>query len=59
VVEPMVVVSEHPAQWGRPKIDLSELAHLRQEGLTVRELMGRYGMSRTTIKGRLKDHLRK
>ena len=54
VVEPLVVVSEHLAQWVRPAIELSELQRLRQEGLTVRELMERFGVSRTTIKERLR-----
>ena len=54
MVEPLVVVSEHLAQWVRPAIELSELARLRQQGLTVRELMGRYEVSKTTIKSRLR-----
>ena len=50
MVEPLVVVSEHLAEWVRPTIELSELGRLRQQGLTVQQLMGHYGMARTTVK---------
>lgn len=54
MVEPLVVVSEHLAEWVRPAIELSGLGRLRQQGLTVHELTRHYGVSRTTLKKRLR-----
>lgn len=49
-----VVVREHPAQWVKSRIELRELIRLRQAGLTVAQLTERFGVSRTTVKNRLR-----
>ena len=39
VVKPLTVAQKVAVEWWRPGIDLAELAKLRKEGLTIKELL--------------------
>jgi hypothetical protein len=50
VLEPLIVVQEHPAQWTRPKIDPKELANLRfNKGWSLNKLARHFGRAKPTI----------
>ena len=49
VLEPMTMVRECPAQWTRGKIDLGELARLRREGWTSKQLQAHFSFGRSKI----------
>ena len=57
VVEPRTVLLEYPARWQKPRIDLEELAKLRQAGWQTRQLAAHFGVSISAVKtasGRLR-----
>ena len=49
VFEPVTIARECPAQWTRGKIDLGELARLRREGWTSKQLQARFGFGRSKV----------
>jgi len=54
VFEPSTIARECPAQWTRVENDLGELARLRREGWTSRELQAHFGFGRTKINAELR-----
>ena len=48
-VNPLTVAREVAVEWKRPKIDLAELAKLRNDGLTIKELMAHFKCGKTSI----------
>ena len=49
VFEPSTIARECPAQWTQGKIDLGELARLRGDGWTSKELQAHFGFGRSKI----------
>jgi hypothetical protein len=49
VFEPVTIARECPVQWTRGVIDLGELARLRREGWTSKQLQAYFGFGRTKI----------
>ena len=57
--EPRTVVLEYPARWAKPRIDLDELAKLRQAGWRTKQLSERFRVGLTTVKrasAKLRSH---
>lgn len=53
--EPLCVDITYPIQWRESKIDLSELAKLREEGWTTEELARHFQRKTPTIRGYISD----
>ena len=53
--EPIGVDLTYPIQWRESKVDLSELAKLREEGWTTEELAQRFNKKPPTIRGYYDD----
>ncbi len=49
VFEPLTIARECPARWAQAQIDLGELARLRREGWTSRQLQAHFGFARSKI----------
>lgn len=54
VFEPVTMVREHPTLWKDATLNLDELARLRQEGWTSKQLQAHFGLGRTKINGELR-----
>lgn len=50
LVEPRTVVREYPARWEKPRIDLDELARLRQAGSRTRQIAVHFGVGVSAVK---------
>jgi len=54
LVEPLVVSVKYLVQRVRPKLDLTELANLRNQGWTITRLSEHFGKTRSSICRKLK-----
>ncbi len=50
LVEPRTVVLEYPARWDKPRIDLDELAKLRQAGWRTQFIATYFGVGISAVK---------
>ena len=55
LLEPRTVVRKCLALWVKPRTDLDELARLRLEKRTIKELCAHFGRSRSGIKSALRS----